>query len=173
MPSVTQVLDVCGLIPRYPERKIYLARGLAVHKATELYDRGRLARLDERLEGWITGWKKFRRDTGFEPTLIEHRVASLQYLYCGTTDRVGLLNGDLTVLDIKSGAVAAYAALQTAGYKRGLDETEGLHAKRRVAVQLTEQGTYKVTEYHDHSTDERLWLSAVALYRWREEHRLI
>ena len=171
-PSVTQVLDSMGLFPQYPaaQRDFYLARGAAIHLATGHYDNNCLGRYDDRLHGFIDAWKNFRRDSGFTPTLVEYRVASPAFQYVGTTDRVGLLDGQVTIIDLKAGEPPVCAALQTAAYRKAYFETDGVLAERRLAVRLSSDAKYSATEYRDHTGDERYWLYSLSLYRWKQEN---
>ena len=170
VPSVTRILSDLRLIPDYPQVEIYKARGRAVHLATELFDHGKLAEIDERLEGYLEAWKGFKMASGFECQLIEHRVFSNLFKYAGTIDRVGALDGKPTIVDIKSGAIAGYAALQTSAYRRALLESDGIEVHRRVAVQVNSTGKFKVVEYQDHAGDDRLFLAALGVWRWREKN---
>jgi hypothetical protein len=144
-----------------------LARGSAVHKITELYDYGRLAEADERLTGFLNAYKAFLRDTGFKPSLIEHRVVSSTHRYAGTLDRIGMIGPKTALVDIKSGTPAKAAALQTAGYRMAHKEMTGEAIEIRLALRLSSDGKYSVTQYTDHSKDERIFAAAVSLWHWK------
>jgi len=169
VPSVTTILKDLGLMPTYPPDPIYRARGLAVHRATELYDLGRLGKVDERIEGYVQAWIGFLAATQFSPTLSEYRTACPTFRYAGTVDRYGVIQGKAAVVDIKTGAPAEAAALQTAGYARLLT-SEHYPVDRRMTVQLSGDGTYRVKEYEDHAGDDRRFLYALNLSHWRKEH---
>ena len=171
-PSVTKVLESTGLYPSYPAatREFMLSRGSAIHLACQYHDTSNLGRLDERLEGYVMGWKGFLKDSGFVAELIEEAVASIVFGYAGRIDRVGRLGSSRTIVDLKAGAPPGCAALQTAAYKRALLETLGIHVGRRLAVQVSNDGTYRVTEYENHSEDDRIWLSSLAIFRWKEKN---
>jgi hypothetical protein len=124
-----------------------------------------LAEVDERILGFVEAWKGFLKMSGFQATLIEHRVVSRRFAYAGTLDRFGDLEGIPTVIDIKSGEPPAVAALQTAAYTRALEETDGVKAKRRVAVHVGQNGKFKVKEYCS-PEDDRIWLMALSVHRW-------
>lgn len=170
--SVTEVIEFMRLLPDYPQaqREFYLARGDAIHRGTALHDAGKLRLIDEQLEGFLEGWKNFLAVSAARIKLIEHRVASEQYQYAGTLDRLLDLDGELTICDIKAGDPPAAAALQTAAYRRALHETEGILACRRIGVRISMDGTYQVHEYKDHAGDERLFLMALTLARWKKEN---
>lgn len=149
-------------------------RGTAVHLATELYDRDDLDEdsLDELLVPYLAGWKLFLRDTQFAPEFIEYRVWHKTHFYAGTIDRIGLLNGERWVLDIKSTALLYPAmGVQAAAYQ----EAHNSHVKktdritRRGIVQLKDDGTYHFQEYDD-KTDFSVFLSYLNLHNWRAKH---
>jgi hypothetical protein len=170
VPSVSGILRDLRLIPDYPEIEYYRKRGTAVHLATCLYDQGKLAEVDDRLRGYLDAWKEFLDCSGFQASLIEHRVHSEQWKYAGTLDRMGQLGGKSTLLDIKSGSIAGYAALQLSGYRRALSECDGIDTERRVAVQLLPDGKFKIKEFMDHAGDDRTWLQALSLHHWRAKY---
>jgi hypothetical protein len=119
VPGVTEIITP-------PGRKFYLAgsaeRGHRVHAATVMYDNGLLTVDDcpEYLRGWLKAWADFRKDTGFEPTIIEGSGCSADGRYAGTIDRIGTIPWKsgvrLMTIDIKSGGKEKKHILQLAGY---------------------------------------------------------
>ena len=109
VPNVTRVLEAAGLT-NYDFlgalREEYLARGRAVHEATHRDDNHDLAEesVSAEILGFVEAWRRFRRDFGFVPHLIEHKVCNPQYGYAGCIDRVGRIrDGTEFILDIKIG----------------------------------------------------------------------
>lgn len=153
LPSVTTVLDRAGLISQFCKDDEAAARGTEVHRLCAKYDID-YSRLDMRtvpkdLRGYVDAWIQYRRDTGFIPALIEHRVDSLEHGYAGRLDRVGVSNGNklLTMLDIKtakSGAIADYVRLQLVAYAVALEPDKVFH---RVCVSLRPDGRYNTKPY--------------------------
>lgn len=149
--------------------------GTAAHKACELYDLDDLdlESLDPSLEPYLRAWIKFKADTGFEATHIEHKVYSTAYSYAGTIDRVGLLRNcgpKRAVVDIKSGStVGPVTGLQLAGYEQAYREYDGhQEPMERYAVHLRGDGTYRLlpfTEYGDRAT----FLSCLQRHKWRQK----
>ena len=144
--SVTQVFDICGLVPSWCKSPATAERGAFVHLTTELFDRGELnlEGLDPRLTPYLQAWEAFRGETRFEPLLIEKRVADPVRGYAGTFDRQGILNGKEVLLDIKSGAVGDTAAMQLAAYGNAYWTGK---LWNRAAVQLNEDGRYAVYNF--------------------------
>lgn len=163
-PSVTQILQDQGFIDATWFTEYARERGKLVHRITHWHDTGELdpGSVDPALEGYLEGWRRFIRESGFDPQIIERPLASHTYRFAGTPDRIGVLNGELAILDIKSGAVQAWTGLQLAGY-------EVLYGQRtaRAGVQLTEDGKYKLISFTDRS-DRAIFLAALSCWWWKE-----
>lgn len=178
IPSVTQVLKETGLVDyRYINQAVLSAAsafGVAVHRATELYDRDRLdeEKLDANLVPHLSSWKKFVFDFKFCPLHIEERGYSAKYLYGYTYDRVGVCEsskfaGKLVLVDIKTGIPLPGFHAQTAAYAKAHEEQyRGDKIKARIAVYLKAEG-YSVEEHKDES-DFTTFLSALHLYNFKK-----
>lgn len=181
LPSVTQILEDVGIIDYSgipgASREQYLLRGQIVHACTQFDDEmsvegNRLAddQIDPRVAGYVEAWRRFRRDTGFTPELIEHRAANKQYGFAGTLDRTGRLRGETGVglWDIKTGHAMPWTRLQLAAYASFFEKPRTL---LRSVVELHEDGTYCVPfvwQARDWMTDFNIFLSAVNVFR--EKH---
>ena len=173
LPSVTQILRDMGMVDdRYftPE---HAARGIAVHKATELYDKGTLDEesLDPRLEGYLGAWIAFRKETGFFPTHIEYRGFS-KFGYAGTLDRIGVTDAGATVLlDIKSSMfVPDWIGLQLGGYLQIVAETMTFKPFKPYeeiwSVHLASGGLFKIERWEDRRND---FLAVARTYQIKKE----
>lgn len=172
IPSVTTVLDEMGLMPKfYSDAEFYRARGSAVHKATQLLDEGKLGRVDDRISGFIEAWKQFKYHSGAEMLMAERLMHCATHRYAGTVDRLCVIKGKKVVIDLKCGEPAAAAALQTAAYARLLESHEGIKPEGRLAVRLKEDGTYKAVEHND-PQDDRMFLYALSLYKWKKAKKI-
>ncbi len=183
VPGVTKVLQAAGLIDFSKVPRDILTRALkfgsAVHKATELHDKGRLdpASVDPAIEPYLNAWFKFLDDTAFiiEPDSIEQKVYSRKYRYAGTLDRIGILNNKRTIIDIKTSVDFSYAtAIQLAAYQEA--ENEYLPIKQKVKnreiVQLKGDGTYALApEGFFQKSDFSVFLAALTLWNWRLGHK--
>lgn len=151
--SVTEILDIAGLtnFEGIPPSILEYAkiRGSFVHKATALADTASLNTgcLDKVIVPYLEAWLKFEVDSGFKPIDIEEPIYSKKFKIATTPDRVGLLNGKLTVLEIKCIAkMTRVVAIQTAGQKLILNEgrKRGDKIKDRMAVNLKPDGNYEI-----------------------------
>ena len=172
IPSVTQVLKGAGLVSldfvneQLLEEKADL--GKKVHLTTELYDNGTLD-LDElhpTLKAYLDSWIKFKEDFHFISTAIELQLFHKLYRYAGRIDRVGLANGVLTLIDIKSGIHTKTHAIQTAAYTLlyNQDKKKGEQIKKRFTVYVKPEG-YKV-EGNKGANDQNIFLSALTIHNF-------
>ena len=185
VPSVTEILsieslyDFAGIAPSVLEKA--RERGERVHRFLELEDR-ELGFGDEPTEdiaGYVHGWRRFKRDTGFVADLVESVVVSKRYQYGGQLDRKGSMTGEprVVVLDIKCVAAMTKATpLQTAGYTLALPEVESGKLQfadvARKGVQLLPAGPTETSPgYKLYNSEDRAdlhdWVAAVRLVHWR------
>lgn len=162
--------------------------GKRAHKAIELYAKRATCRCDEecgehpcvgyfeRLEGAVRpiaqAYVEWHEEHVRSVVACEKLVVSRLHKYAGTVDLVAMLDDDLlpTVIDIKtSNSVSESWGLQTAGYQLALDE-DGIECGRRMIVQLPskEPGACYPHELDEHVRDQRAFLNALKLYRWKE-----
>jgi hypothetical protein len=154
-------------------------RGSAAHLATRYYDEGRLdpKTVDDAVKPRLEAWKKFLKATGYQPALIEHRVADEAYRYCATLDRCGRFENDpaenpAVLVEIKNfanGQPPAWVALQLAAQGRALDPTQIF---RRIAVMLKPDATYACVEYslQHYLDDVNDFLAMLRTVRWKQRH---
>lgn len=171
-PRVTSILESAGIAVFYDmaEREYYLGRGQAVHLATALSDQGILneATVEDDIRPYLQGWRCFVDDTDITFDAVEQTVFSAIYGYAGTLDRVGILNGNHCIIDIKTGPKNPATGIQLAAYKVAyLDGGPMGHAYNRYAVHLTREGKYSLVQYGNH-TDRNVFLSALTVYRWQQ-----
>lgn len=173
IPSVTQILAATRFFDQRFYTEYAATRGSYIHKATELYDRRELDEetLDDELRGYLAAWKLFLSQVkpAFAPGGIEKRGYSEIYGFAGTVDRVGAIDGNRAVIEIKSGMKLAAHAIQLAGYTILLDPID-YRGIRRYSVYLKQDGFYSLEQYTD-KNDAKVFLSAVAVYKYQEAHK--
>lgn len=164
--SVTQYLHMAGIIdPRWYTEEAR-ERGEKVHLITELNDQGTLDMntVDPRLAGYLWAWQTFKEEALFDPILVEPLFGNPVYRYVGKPDRLGKVRGiDLWLPDIKTGKPEPWAGLQTAGYRACIPCDDAI---QRMAVQLKDDGSYKIFTYND-PLDADVFLAAVSVVNWR------
>lgn len=171
IPSVTQVLEAAGLYPDWSKvapdvMERAKALGTAVHLATYYCDDNDLdvGRLDEELIPYVEAWVAFREDSGFDVRQAEVVAYNEIYQYAGTIDRVGMFNGAMSIVEIKTGVFAAVVGPQTAAHSLLLGE-----GYERFAVLLRPDGTYRLTGLTD-PNDVGVFLSALNLWYWKKRN---
>lgn len=181
-PSVTQILFSWSPISRLDPEMLAAAAALGtdVHDATALDDRRELDEesVDELVAPFLRAWRRFRAETGFEPTSVEEMIYNATHGFAGTLDREGRFSGkwyapypsnagENALLEIKTGAKDPTHALQTAAYWT----TRG-HKRRtlRGAVYLRPDGSYALEWFTQHARDWATFLAAVARHQWKLTH---
>lgn len=174
-PSVTQLLKAEGYIDGdwfTPEAR---DRGNYVHKCTHLHDENRLddSRLHEEYAPYVLAYQKFLKESGFIVERSELPLYSVRWAYAGVLDKLGRFprsGVSRAVLDLKTGALYEWTALQLAGYVIMLTEVVGAWSQyERFGLQLRKDGTYRLKQYEDRD-DCQTFLSALSQYRWKRKH---
>lgn len=174
VPSVTQILKANGLNDFSMVNPDILFRakqfGLAVHKGCELHDLKTLDRdsLCDPLVPYITQWQRFIINFKVQILDIERRFWSTKYRFGGCLDRVALINGKLTLVDIKTTtSISPTTAIQVMGYKILYDEGRKFKdkIKARMCVCLKEK-KFVIQEYRD-ARDEQIFMSCLTVANYK------
>ena len=186
VPGVTTVLKLIDGIESAPPDRVWVAgmRGTAVHKATENYDRGlawdaSVKDDDQREEIWpyVSAYFEFLRDIGdgYSIETIEERVYHVLHQYSGTCDRIAIVDGQRSVIDLKTStrlniAVGPQLAAYKAAHNCELPPKQ--RAIGRYALQLKKDGTYHFARY-DEEHDLIRFLVCLDFWRLRDELGLV
>lgn len=172
--SVTQVLEAANISDwsGVPDDILWAAqqRGTMVHRAAHYINQRNLdpETVDERIVGYVEGWKAFRRDHEFkvghsvrngknvihsellvyrritidDKEVVRRRESDLEII--GQLDAEGTVkkNGAVMV-DVKTGDPTEAWAPQTATYVRAFSP-KARYTHKRLVVQLKKDGTYKL-----------------------------
>jgi len=185
VPNVTRIIAPLTDYSRIPPAVLEKARqeGVAVHKMVELDCKGDLdvETLPEWMHPHYTAWLRFKEESGFECWKAEEKMYHPVYGYAGTADLFGPLpklkgiKGAANI-DVKRSFFGGPAiGLQTAGYTRMWNDTDGKARERRVAdrnrfaLQLRNDGTYRLKRFED-AEDFGAFLACLQQLRWREKH---
>ena len=138
LPSITQILVAEGIIDTAYYTDEGRHRGKMVHLACHLFDTSQISEeeIDAETEPYLRAWISFQRDTGFVVVDSEKPLASKLYGYAGTPDRVGTF------------------------------AKEGGIVNKRMAVELHDDGTYKLFPYND-PADFNIFLSILAVHNYK------
>ena len=165
LPSVTQILSEGGIIDTSWFTEAAAWRSSVVHKCCQLDDEDDLdeASVPEEAKGYLDSWRLFKSQVPVHFVSIEQPMAS--ELYAGTLDR----DAEWAVLDLKTGAIQSWVALQLAAYTELIDPS-GIRSLRRFAVRLGKDGKYIVKEFplRERRSDLAIFRSALSIYNWRK-----
>ena len=164
--SVTTLLKVMGLqwYPNNEAVRLKMELGSYVHQITEYYDKNRLGYsvkfypeniykndairkengMHEALP-YFEAYKKFLTETGCEVIEVEKRYYHPAWWYAGTIDRLARINGQLTILDIKTGISIPATALQIGGYAELYKHWHGVTPKGHVLYLQKDGGSISLS----------------------------
>jgi hypothetical protein len=165
-PSVTKILLEENFIDPSWFTEWSRDKGSLVHLVCHLDDIDDLeeSTVDPVVQPYLEAYRTFKRDTGFIVEDSELSLYSESYQFAGTPDKIGKLNGSPAILDLKSGAVELWVALQLSFY-----EILTNHPHKRFALQLTAEGKYKLIPFVGRQ-DRNLCLSILAIHQWKKNH---
>lgn len=171
--GITRVLGDLGMVDTSFFTEEMREFGTLRHLVTELDDLGDLHEpsVDPRLVPTLYGWREWREREGFVPTHIEVWVYSM-FEYATIVDRVGYFQrkpDERVVINLKGPARLASYGPQVWAEARAFEETSGLEVHRRLSVHIGRDGVVRVHEHTDRD-DLNVWLSALAIWRWRNAH---
>ena len=166
-PSVTDILEHLTA-PGYGKVNPAILeeakqRGTAVHELTEAIDYGMPPEeIEDGLAGYALAYLRFLADYDVEWELIEHRFYEPTMGFCGTIDRVGKIDGEDCVLDIKTTSSPSVdqkiaVCCQTAAYEMGIGRDLA-----RYALYIRKDGTYDLFNCYQFEMDKDF--SAHALF---------
>jgi hypothetical protein len=165
--SVTQVLSI--LDDRWKVDPFYLERGRLIHLATEYYDRDELDfdTVDDRIKPYLGAYINFKKDASFKPGFIEYPLYHSQYFYAGKIDRIGIINGCGSLIDLKSGAKTKSDELQAVAY-RELCRINNIPINKQFDLYLKDNGTYKLESVEHYKLLLPVFLACLTIARWKE-----
>lgn len=176
VPSVTQVLKQCfdfSMVDR-DVLEAKAALGSAVHLACELDDADDLVEesVHASVRPYLEGYRKFRRDKATTVIVTELPVYHRLYGYAGKLDLLTEFDDARWLVDWKTPlTISPAVGLQTAGYVSALPPEllgdRGVNAIRRAALQLKDDGNYRLHEFKN-PNDFSTFLSFVNVHRWKE-----
>lgn len=149
IPSVTQIARFC--FADVDKSRPWLAeeaagRGTRIHQCCMMIDYGYMPEIDSDCAEYIDAYLHFVRDYKPDWQYIETSgYCDTEILpFAGTVDRIGIIDGELSIVDIKSGQLHdAGLRAQLTGYS--FFPCAG-DVKNHYALQLRKDGTYKLQE---------------------------
>ena len=179
VPSVTTILNYMSDVEYSKVNPAVLEqaarRGSLVHEYTELVDYDALPdEIEYEVLPYIQAYMKFVRDYKPNWVLIEEPLYSEEFEYAGTVDRIGYINGELSVVDIKTLASPTKmqkftVSAQTKAYEVAYGVAYG-EPINRYALYLGKDGDYNLVDLaeYDQKYGYNAWgmfLTCLELYR--------
>lgn len=158
VPCVSDVLKLVDVITMagIPMRNLEIAaeRGTRVHEQTEMIDYAEVDTLDEdwQLEnedimGYLIAYMNFLKDYPTFPLGREESLFSLTHSFAGTLDLVKYINGEVSIIDIKTSKTISKlrSELQLSAYDiLWVEHHADMPAKKHYILQLTDIGEYRL-----------------------------
>ena len=124
------------------------ARGTAVHLATEILDRTGQAQTEEDYLPYLQAYALFRKEHEAAWELIEHSDYHPEHRYAGTIDRYGVVDGLITLVDIKTTySVMKPLCSASLNLYRMILEARQKAVDRLMVLHLKKDGTYKLIKF--------------------------
>lgn len=170
LPGATDVIKSHGLINVDWMSEDARWRGQCVHRGVELFNRGELDldTVDEGIRGYIRSYESFVKATGYQ--VLGCEIPCFTDSFGTIPDTWGILNGVLSIVELKSGLIPKWAAIQTALQVRALREDKNIRVRKRFALRLMEDGSIsKLIEYPSYN-DDRVAMGMVETFHWKKEN---
>ena len=151
VPSVTTILNYMsdaeyGKIPQATLDQA-ARRGRLVHEYTELIDCDALPdEIEYEVAGYLKAYKNFLRDYKPDWLLIEAPLYCEQYGYAGTVDRIGMIDDELCIVDIKTLASPTKMQKFTVSAQTTAYESAYGYYANRYALYLSKDGDYNLVD---------------------------
>lgn len=155
VPSVTEIIKFLNIdtfaTANTVLKQIAADKGTRVHESTVIFDYEAWEfEYDSDIIGYIKAYSRFVRDYGIKSYIqTEHIISNGEY--AGTLDRLAIIDGKKTVIDLKTGTTSnprAFAA-QLYGYAKILVDigNGSLNDYAGMIVKLKKDGTYSAIQY--------------------------
>ena len=178
IPSYSRISRSMGIVDYSdtPECFLESARrfGQSGHYATRLWDNKTIdiETLSAPLIPCLDAYKQFLLDYDVEiiPAYIETPICSFRYRYGVTPDRIYLVKGELSIVELKFvETMKPGTSIQTAAQKLAAEEYYKIKIKARYGLQITLDGKYKLYPYKEKS-DENVWLCFLGAFNWKDKN---
>jgi hypothetical protein len=165
LPHVTELLAAAGLIETTWFRDYDLARGKALHEATQYLDEGDLKweTVDLVILGRLRSYQRFLDEVKPEILSVEEHVVNEVLGYQGTLDRRVRINGREGILDLKGPSQSHWNALQLMMYAGCFHQTLA-----RWNLYLSDE-RYQLVEHEDRK-DWEVCKAILTLVSWKEKN---
>jgi len=165
LPSVTGILKNAGLIDTRFYTDEARLRGSYVHKAIHLYLIGKLDEntIDPIIKPYFDAFLDWKWKCNVEVIQTEKIILHRALGYAGALDLLVKMSERNWLLDVKSGSMSPWAAIQTAGYFMAENDVKPTD---RAALLLKANGKWKFEPFTN-PNDLRVFQAAVTLENFK------
>lgn len=167
VPTITQILKSEGFVDDTWYDEASRERGHHVHLACHLDNIGQLDEdsVDPIVAGYLESWRKFKRTCRYEVALSEHPMGSDRFWYGGILDSAGILNNTPSIVEIKTGNIEPWVALQTAAQELLIGKPH-----KRFGIRLYDTGALGKLVPFTNSTDRDVFLAVLSIHNWKKNN---
>lgn len=173
LPGATDIIRAEGLINLEYMTEEARWRGKCVHRGVELLVKGTLdwATVDELVAGYLRSCEQFLERTRF--AVVGSETPCFDDAFACMPDLWGWLNNQATIVELKTGPVPKWAAIQTALQRRALMRDKGFAAVKRFGLQLRADGSLASLVPFENTRDEYTAMSMVESFDWKKDNGYI
>lgn len=170
LPGATDIIKSQGLVEVEWMSEECRWRGKVVHEAIRLENKGTLDpdSVAEEMRGYLDSYRYFLRVTGFK--VIGYEQPLFDSAFGCMPDLWGQLYGLDTIIELKTGPVPKWAAIQTALQARALKNALGFIAVKRFGLQLKKDGSLGMLIPFTSFSDDYCAMSMVQSFHWKKDN---
>jgi hypothetical protein len=145
-------------------------KGKAIHAMAEQFFNGNLpASVEKYLQPYYNALVRWSEKYKPSKTLTEYYLVSNRHGYAGTADLIcRLKDGNLWIIDLKTGGKSIDHGLQLAAYRYAYQEMTGVRAKT-ACLYLTDK-TKRGWSWKEYKEPVGVFLAAKKLFDWQIKH---
>lgn len=173
LPGATDIIKSEGLINSEWMSEEVRWRGKAVHHGIKLINKGTLDEesVDDEIRGYLDSYRLFLKTTrfaviGYEEPIFDDAFATIPDIW-------GVLNGVQCLIELKSGPIPKWAALQTALQARALWTDKKFRAYKRFGLKLCKDGRMSNLLPFENRGDDYAAMSMVTTFHWKKDNGYI
>lgn len=170
LPGATDVIKSQSLINTNWMSEEVRWRGKCVHRGIELFVKEELDwnTVDEVSRPYLRSFERFLNVTGFQ--VVGAEEACFDEAFACMPDLWGMLNKEKVIIELKTGGVPKWAAIQTALQRRALVKHCGFFATKRFGLRLMSDGSLSKLIPFENPRDERSAMSMVDALWYKKEN---
>ncbi len=167
VPGTSEIFQSLGFIDGRFYTESSRTRGQVVHACCHYLAEGDLdwGTVDPAIEPYVRAYEQFLKDVPFKPHTCEKPIWSETLLMATIPDQIGQEGGIDGIVEIKTGTMRPWTAIQTA-YQALLKWPDNYLMKFRYGLNLMKDGKYNLVRFDD-PDDFEIALNALSTYWWK------